>query len=475
MSEAKGKEQRQSYLRQIPAVDQLLHSPHLKSLLATFPRASVVSAIREVTEEIRRSAKAAEASQSEWNLPSEEQIISQIKLTLRQKVSASLRRVINATGIILHTGLGRAVLSPEAIEALSNQMRGYCNLEIELETGRRGHRGTHIEELLCQITAAQAATVVNNNAAATMLVLRALGEGKEVIVSRGQLIEIGGGFRLPEIMEASGVRLVEVGATNRTYLADYESAISQDTAILLHVHTSNYRIRGFTSQVPLLDLVKLGTEYGLLVIDDIGSGALVDLSEFGFAEEPTAGRSVKEGADVVIFSADKLLGGPQGGIILGSKECIARIRSHPLARAVRVGKLTLIALEATLRLFLGKDTLFARNPTLAMLTANLTTLQSRARRLARRIAKATTEIRADVEDEFSALGGGSLPLEQIPTKVVSLSHTKLSAEEMSKKLREHDPPIFARLKKERVLLDLRTIQKGEEEEILSALKEMSYK
>lgn len=484
MSTGKGKELRpiqagrmgrQSYLRQIPAVDQLLQSPHLQSLLATFPRASVVGAIREVLEEMRLSAKTAEASQDEWKLRSEEQIIAQIKLNLQQKATPSLRRVINATGIILHTGLGRAVLSPEAIKFLSTQTRGYCNLEIDLETGKRGHREAHIEELLCQITGAEAATVVNNNAAAMMLVLRVLGEGREVIVSRGQLIEIGGGFRLPEIMEASGVKLVEVGTTNRTYLADYESAISQDTAILLCVHTSNYRIRGFTTQVPLSDLVKLGRKYGLLVVDDIGSGAIIDLKEFGFAEEPTAQCSVKEGADVVTFSADKLLGGPQGGIILSTKQCIARIRKHPLARAVRVGKLTLAALEATLRLFLEKDTLFQRHPALAMLTASLSTLQSRAKRLARGIAKSASEIQAEVEDEFSQLGGGSLPLEEIPTKVVSLSHKELSAEEMSKRLRQHDPPIFARLKKNKVLLDLRTIQKGEEEEIVSALKQISDK
>lgn len=477
MSDAKGKELRKSYLRQIPAVDQLLHSPHLQSLLATFPRVSVVRAIRQVTEEIRLSAKAGEVlkTQGEWNLPSEEQIISRIKLILQQIAEPSLRRVINATGIILHTGLGRAVLAPEAIEALASQGRGYCNLEVDLGAGKRGHRETHIEELLCQISGAQAATVVNNNAAATMLVLKTLGEGREVIVSRGQLIEIGGGFRLPQIMEESGVKLVEVGTTNRTYLADYESAISQDTAILLHVHTSNYRIKGFTSQVPLLDLVKIGKKYGLLVVDDIGSGALIDLKDFGFTEEPTAQRSVKEGADVVIFSADKLLGGPQGGIILGRQECIARMRKHPLARAVRVGKLTLAALEATLRLFLEKDTLFQRHPTLAMLTASLSTLESRAKRLAKRITKAASEIRADVEDEFSQLGGGSLPLEEIPTKVVSLSHKKLSAQEMSKRLRQHDLPIFARLKKEKVLLDLRTIQEGEEEEILSALKGISDK
>ncbi|KPJ58189.1 MAG: hypothetical protein AMS15_09020 [Planctomycetes bacterium DG_23] len=464
---------RKSYLRHIPAVDHLLQNAHLQSLLGSFPRASVVEAIREVLENLRLSAKAAQDAQDEWSLPSEEKIVSSVELTLRQKATPSLRRVINATGIILHTGLGRAVLSPRAVDALSSVARGYCNLEVDLESGKRGHREKHIEELLCRITGAEAATVVNNNAAATMLVLRALAEGKEVIVSRGQLIEIGGGFRLPEIMQASGVRLVEVGTTNRTYLDDYERAISEETAILLHVHTSNYRIKGFACAVALAHLVDLGKKCGLLVVDDIGSGALIDLEEYGFADEPTAGRSIGEGADVVTFSADKLLGGPQGGIILGTKDCIARIRKHPLARAVRVGKLTLAALEATLRLFLEKDTLFESNPTLRMLTAGLSILERRARRLARDIAKVASEIGAEVEDECSRLGGGSLPLEEIPTRVVALSHMKLSAEELSKRLRQHQPPIFARLKKEKVLLDLRTIQEGEEKEIVLALKKIS--
>jgi L-seryl-tRNA(Ser) seleniumtransferase len=464
---------RKSYLRQIPAVDHLLKSPHLEPLLAIFPRAQVTEAIREVLQTLRHAAKAAQDAQDEWALPTEEKIVSRIELTLQQKARPSLRRVINATGIILHTGLGRAVLPPQATAALSTHASGYCNLEIDLETGKRGHRETHIEELLRQITGAERATVVNNNAAATMLVLRALAEGEEVIVSRGQLIEIGGGFRLPEIMQASGVKLKEVGTTNRTYLADYERAISEHTAILLHVHTSNYRIRGFASEVPLSDLVVLGKRHGLLVIDDIGSGALVDLKEYGFTEEPTAGRSIEAGADVVTFSADKLLGGPQAGIILGKEECIARIQKHPLARAVRVGKLTLVALEATLRLFLDKETLCQRHPTLAMLTSGLSALERRARRLARGITRATSELHAEVEEEFSELGGGSLPLEEIPTKVVTLSHPKLSAEELSKRLRKHHPPILARLKKEKVLLDLRTIQQGEEKEIVSALEKIS--
>lgn len=461
------------YLKKIPSVDEILKFPDICSLSKNYSRTLLVKGIREVLIELRREMTADESNMSGSEIRAE--IEKRTKKKVIQNKTMGIQKVINAAGIILHTGFGRAVLAPKAIEALS-KLTGYCNLQVDRETGERSLREKNIEKLLHEITGAESATVVNNNAAATMLVLNTLAKNKEVIVSRGQLVEIGGSFRLPDVMESSGAVLKEVGTTNRTHLADYERAVSQQTGLLLHVHTSNYQIKGFTSEVPVQDLVKLGKKYQLPVVDDIGSGALVtslktDNGTFELLEEPQVQTSLAQGADIVTFSADKLVGGPQGGIILGKVEFIEKIRKNPLARALRVGKLTLTALEATLQLFLDENNLSASLPTFRILTQNVISLEKRAISLARQIEKivSKSELAVEIKDDFSQMGSGSLPNEDIPTKALSLKASKISAQELAKKLRAGNPPVFVRIKDDSVLLDLRTILDGEEKEVVDVL------
>ncbi|MFQ5811499.1 MAG: L-seryl-tRNA(Sec) selenium transferase, partial [Armatimonadota bacterium] len=346
---------------------------------------------------------------------------------------------------------------------------GYSSLAVDVATGERASRERHVSELLCRLTGAEAATVVNNNAAATMLVLAALADGREVIVSRGQLIEIGGSFRIPDVMEQSGARLVEVGTTNRTHLADYEQAIGEDTALLLRVHPSNYRIVGFTHSVPLADLSALGRKHGLPVMDDIGSGLLVGQLPHGLHDEPIAGDSVRDGADVITFSCDKLIGGPQGGGIIGSADLIQRIRKHALARALRCDKLGLVALEATLQLFLDPDSLPETNPTFAMIHEDVDRLRRRARALAARLRKAVPEADVSVEAAESEAGSGSLPAIPISTHVVAVSVPGIASGALARRLRLCEPPVITRVHTERVLFDLRTVLRGEERLIAEAL------
>ena len=472
----------EEYLKQIPAVDEILGYLRVRALLKCYPRTLVVNGIREVTGELRQRINEyfKDSPEGPVNFPAISELEHEIEKKVMQKTKLGLKKVINATGIILHTGLGRAVLAKEAITALS-ALTGYCNLQADLETGKRSLRELHIEKLLREITGAETAAVVNNNAAATMLILNTLAKGKEAIVSRGHLIEIGGSFRLPDVMEASGAVLKEVGTTNRTHLADYERAISEKTGLILHVHTSNYQIKGFTAQVPIGKLVELGSKYHLPVVDDIGSGALIKLlplclktggKSFTPREEPTVQESLGAGSDVVTFSADKLIGGPQGGIILGKKVFIERIRKNPMSRALRTGKLTLAALEATLQLFLDEERLADSIPVYRMLTKSVESLELLAGNMAGKIKMAAGKAGLDMEikDEFSQMGSGSLPNENIPTKVLALKADKMSADEFAKKLRQGEPPVFTRIKEDRVLMDLRTVLDGEEDEIVEVLK-----
>jgi L-seryl-tRNA(Ser) seleniumtransferase len=377
---------------------------------------------------------------------------------------ASLRPVINATGVIIHTNLGRAPLSDAALAAMTAAGRGYSNLEYDLETGERGSRYDHLESLLCRVTGAEAAIAVNNNASALLLVLSALAQGREVVISRGQLVEIGGGFRIPDVMAQSGAILVEVGTTNRTYLRDYESAITETTVALMRVHASNFRVIGFVESAALSDLARLAHESGLLLLDDLGSGCLLDTRRYGLMQEPTPQESIAAGADLVMFSGDKLLGGPQAGIIAGKRDLIARLRRHPLARALRMDKSSIAALNATL-LHYAKGEAEREVPVWRMIAAPLPQLAARARRWARLIGAGAT-----VVDGRSMVGGGSLPEESLPTKLVAIPGTGAALEALAKRLRLGDPPIIARIEDNRLLLDPRTVDPREDAALVKGLK-----
>jgi L-seryl-tRNA(Ser) seleniumtransferase len=381
----------------------------------------------------------------------------------------SLRRVINATGIIVHTNLGRSVLSRTAAAAVAEAATGYSTLEYDVQSGERGSRHVHVESLLCRLTGAEAAMAVNNNAAAVMLAIAALARGRDAIVSRGQLVEIGGSFRIPDIMAESGARMVEVGTTNKTHLADYERALSDSTGLLLKVHSSNFRVVGFTEEVPLAELVELGSRHGVPVMEDQGSGVLFDLRPFGLPFEPTVAQSIDAGVSVVTASGDKLLGGPQAGIIVGTAEVIARLKAHPMARAVRLDKLQLAALEATLRASLDETRALAEIPTLRMLTEPVGAVRARAESLADRVRGATNGADVAVADEIARAGGGALPLADIPTVVVAVAPSTMSAGELEARLRcDGDPVVVARVKDGRVLIDPRTLLSSAEEDVVVA-------
>jgi L-seryl-tRNA(Ser) seleniumtransferase len=454
-------------LRSLPSVNRLLDSEELAALRERFPRAALLRAVRESLDDARRSVLAGRET-----LPADGNAwAARVAALLEGDLGRGLRRVINATGIVSHTGLGRSVLPEDALAAIEEEARGYCLLQVDRETGGRSKRDQHCERLVCELTGAEAAIVVNNNAAATMLVLSALAEGREVIISRGQLVEIGGAFRIPDVLRRSGATLVEVGCTNKTHLRDYEAAITESTALIMKVHTSNYRMLGFVSEVPIGELVELGHGRGLPVVDDLGAGALLDLRPFGFPEEPLVQDSVRAGADVITVSADKLIGGPQGGIVLGRDDSIRRIRKHPLARVVRVGKLTLIALEATLRYFLDRRRAFAEHPTTRMLTAPLDELRRRAEAIAAEIGEvpgATVTVAADA----SEVGSGAYPAHQIPTFVVRVAAGSPHPNEAARRLRVRSLSVFARVKDDAVVLDPRTIQAGEEREVAEAIREV---
>jgi L-seryl-tRNA(Ser) seleniumtransferase len=383
-------------------------------------------------------------------------------------------RVVNGTGVVLHTNLGRAPIPPAALEAVREHGRGYQLLAADRESGERSPRERHLEKLLQRLSGAEAATVVNNNAAATMLVLAALAHGREVIVSRGQLVEIGGAYRIPEVMAQSGAVLREVGTTNRTHLKDYENAIGPKTALLLRVHTSNYRVEGFQGEVPLEEIVALGRAYRVKVVDDLGSGALVSLKEQGVpGDEPLIRASVAAGADLVTASGDKLIGGPQMGIVVGSRECVAMARAHPLYRALRCGKLDLVAMEATLRLFLHPEALPGTHPTWAMLTAGPDGLRRRAEALAERLraspAARAGRVHVDVVDAADAVGAGSLPTVELPGAAVRVRAPAVEAGELARLLRAADVPVFTTVKDHAVHVHVRTLLPGDEEPVVRAL------
>jgi L-seryl-tRNA(Ser) seleniumtransferase len=465
-------DEKKELFQKIPAVDRLLSSSLLVRLMPRYPRALVLKAIHQVLEEIRQEIKG-DAFRDLSKL-SVEPVSERVGERLERLDQPSLRPVINATGIVVHTNLGRSLLAERVLQKFRPLAGGYSNLEFDLNKGERGSRYTHIEEILKEITGAQAAMVVNNNAAAVLLSLDTLAKGREVIVSRGQLVEIGGSFRVPDVMKRSGAKMVEVGTTNKTHLRDYESAIGPETALLLRVHQSNFQIVGFTEEVDTATLVNLGRKHGLPVMEDLGSGCFIDFSKYGLQKEPTVQDVVSQGADVVTFSGDKMLGGPQAGIILGRKDLIETIRKNQLTRALRIDKLTLLALEETLRIYRDEQAALREIPTLRMILQPYKALKANARRLMRMIGDLDPgNFSLALSDGDSKVGGGALPLLSLPSSLVSLSPGKLSANTMEDWLRAYDPPIIARVEKERVLLDVRTIQDKEMKIVAQAIRALA--
>ena len=451
-------------LRDIPSVDHLLNHPQAASLISVFGHALSVQAFREQLA-ITRQAVLEGATP-----PDEETIISQTGDMLAAWLTPTLRPVINATGVIIHTNLGRSPLSRAAREAMLSVSIGYSTLEYEVQRGRRGKRDMHAEALVTRLTGAEAALVVNNNAAAVLLALTSLARRKQVLIARSQLIEIGGGFRIPDVLKQSGAKLVEVGTTNRTHLRDFEAAIQDRTALIMRAHHSNFKIVGFTTEPSLTELVELGTRRGIPVLDDLGSGALIDTAQFGLGHEPTVQESLQIGSSLVAFSGDKLLGGPQAGIILGSKRIIEMIRKNPLARAIRVGKLTLSSLEATLRLFRHPEALLKDHTIFRMISQSKDEIADRAKRLMEELRAALpASVEMELRDGSSQMGGGSLAGEDMPTTLIAIKPEGISLDNAAKQLRLGGPPVICRIQHDAILLDLRTVQEWEESEMIAAL------
>lgn len=450
-------EDRRELLRRIPKIDEVLQDERLFFFTESTPRAVIVDSVREVIEELRKDILEGRRNQME----TKETLMTEIVARIGGKKKRSLRRVINATGVVLHTNLGRANLSEKACESILDVARNYTNLEYDIKKGSRGSRHDHVEKILTKITGAEAAMVVNNNAAATMLCLSALAKGKEVIVSRGELVEIGGSFRVPEIMEQSGAKLMDVGTTNKTKPSDYLNAYHEgETGALMKVHTSNYRILGFTQEVELPEMVELGRRLNLPVIYDMGSGLMADLNDYG-VDEPTVLDALETGIDVILFSGDKLLGGPQGGIIAGKKEYIDKMKAHPLARAFRVDKMTLAAMEATF--FEYSDLRQAKKtiPVLNMITTSPEELKERADKLADIVSGISEDYEVQVEPCKDQVGGGSAPTVLLDGYAVAIRHKILTPEKMERLLRKAEIPVIVRISHNQVYLDVRTIREDE--------------
>jgi L-seryl-tRNA(Ser) seleniumtransferase len=451
----------QELLRMLPAVDRMIELARAEACFELIPASVVVAAIREVIEADRRRILGGECVPAPAEL-AETAVLQRVKAAVAAAMRPRLRRVVNATGVVLHTNLGRALLAEEAVANLVGIAGRYSNLEYDLDEGRRGSRYMAVRDLLCEMTGAEDAMVVNNNAGAVLICLETLARGRPVVVSRSDLVEIGGSFRVPDVMAKSGAVLTEVGTTNRTHLRDYEGAITSETALLLKVHWSNYRIVGFTAQVALRQLVELGAAHGVPVMEDLGSGTFIDFARYGLPPEPTVRESVAAGADVVTFSGDKLLGGPQAGIIVGRKALVERIRKNPINRALRIDKLTLAALESTLRLYRDEAEAIARIPTLRMLTEPEASILTRAEGLASRL-RALDDRRLTVEIVCrpSMAGGGSLPTMELPSRCVSVRVQGVPDHRLELALRRHEPPVIGRIEDGAFVMDARTLQADE--------------
>lgn len=454
----------------IPKVDDLLNEEKIKDVSNKVARSTIVESIRENIDRLRKNIVKLDWCEVENFKIDYEKLIEDILKSVDLKNTMNLRKVINATGVVLHTNLGRALLSESIKDDIWNIANSYSNLEFDIESGKRGSRYAHVEEILTKLTGAEDALVVNNNAAAVLLVLGTLAKDQEVIVSRGQLVEIGGAFRVPDVMKQGGAKLVEIGTTNKTHVSDYENAINEETGMLLKVHTSNYKIVGFTQEVEVDEMVALGKKYNVPVVEDIGSGTLVDFSEYGITKEPTVQESIALGADIVTFSGDKLLGGPQGGIIVGKKKYIDRMKKNPITRAIRVDKLTLAALEATLRLYLDKENVFSKIPTLHMLTMSQEEIKEKSEKLLNCMVERVGNCDIEKIEGYSQVGGGSLPLEKLPTTLIAIKPKTISVNKLDQLLRDYKTPIITRISDDRVLLDVRTIKIDEFEMVVEAIR-----
>jgi L-seryl-tRNA(Ser) seleniumtransferase len=459
---------KQSLLRKLPGVDHLLEIAKADTTLSDTPKTVLTKAVRQVVDECRKGILDGGTITEESLI--DNVLLFEVKAKIKTAMHLNLTPLINATGIVVHTNLGRSLLARQALDHVLCVSERYSNLEYNLASGSRGIRYSNVEGLLCEITGAEAAMVVNNNAAAVLLCLDSIAAGREVIVSRGELVEIGGSFRIPDVMAKSGAILKEVGTTNRTHLHDYERALTDATGLLMKVHTSNFGIVGFTVSVSLKDLVVLGAQHQLPVMEDLGSGTFIDFSKYGLTKEPTVQESVRAGADIVTFSGDKLLGGPQAGIILGKPSIISKIRQNPLTRALRIDKLTLAALESTLRLYRDEDTAVDAIPTLNMLTCSIKAIAKKAETLKNMIdAIGNPRLQADLLDTASMAGGGSLPLMPLPSRSLGIQIETMTADAIEKKMRKNDPPIIGRIEKDQFLMDMRTVQTDELPKIAHAL------
>lgn len=456
--------------RSIPKVDILLEKEEIQNAIEEYGREIVMEAIREEMEGLRAYIGTCEDEKAA--LDKIESLTEQILRYVKKVNTPNMRMVINGTGTILHTNLGRAPISQEHMAKLSNIVTGYSNLEYNLEAGKRGERYSHFEELLCRLTGAEAAMAVNNNAAAVMLILSSMAKGGEVVVSRGELVEIGGKFRIPDVMEQSGATLVEVGTTNKTHYSDYEDAITEETKALLKVHTSNYRIVGFTDTVTIADLAPLAKERELPLIEDLGSGVLVDLSKYGLTYEPTVQDSIKNGADVVCFSGDKLLGGPQAGIIIGKKKYIDMMKKNQLTRALRIDKFTATALELVLQEYLSEEKAIQNVPVLRMIHETKEEVTARARSLKNMLNRAGLDADFGLEECESQIGGGSLPLERIPSMAVTVKPHNISVPKLEEEMRHLEVPIIPRTANDTIYLDVRTIESRWFKQIVQMMGEL---
>lgn len=466
----------QKLLRELPAVDRLLREPLLDDLATRLPRRVILQAVQNTINFYRNHINEHKSDHlilDQLNLSPHSMALEAASLA-EKRAGSSLKPLINATGIVIHTNLGRSPLAGSAVEALSAVAANYNNLELSLDDGKRGSRQEHLEELICELSGAEAAITLNNNAAAVFLALKALTDGREVVVSRGQLVEIGGSFRIPEIMAASGAHLVEVGTTNKTYLRDYENAVTENSAAFLKVHSSNYHMVGFTAEVNAANLADLAHKHDLLVIEDLGSGVLLDLEKYGLPAEPRVQDSIAAGVDLITFSGDKMLGGPQAGIIVGRKELVARIRTNQLARALRIDKFTIAALEATLRLYLDEERAVSEIPVWRMLTADYETLRIRAQNLANRFEEIFSADSISIVQGISKVGGGALPTAELPTFLVGIKLQEGSPEALVENLRAGDPPVILRLQQDTLLFDPRTIFEDQEDSLVEAVRK-AYK
>lgn len=445
--------------RNIPKVDVLLEKIEIVKLIEKYHRDVVVDVIREEIDKLRNFIK--ENDDIDLIEDKINNLVENITLSVKKVYSYNLRKVINGTGTILHTNLGRAIISKKHANYLSDVVTSYSNLEYNLEEGKRGERYSHFEKLICKITGAESAMAVNNNAAAVMLVLSSMAENKEVIVSRGELVEVGGKFRIPDVMKSSNAHLVEIGTTNKTHLEDYEDAITENTGVLLKVHTSNFKILGFTESVSIDELCKLGREKDIPVIEDIGSGVLVDLSKYGLEYEPTVQDSIKAGVDIVSFSGDKLLGGPQAGIIVGKKKYIDKMKKNPLTRAFRIDKFTATILEMIFHEYLNEEDAIKNIPVLSLITKDIKEIEESANKLYEKLSDIKDVANVEIEDTLSQIGGGSLPAERIKSKCVTIMPKNISTSALEEKLRQGENPVVGRISDDKLILDMRTVLEDE--------------